>query len=370
VHVVAVTSEPADTIVGPTTGPEEPDAPPVRLPRLARHLITLEDGHRVGVAICGQGVPLVAAHGFIAEGILYAQTLSRLVDLGFSVIAIDTAGHGGTLGLPTGAANLSSYTDLLARVLDHLGIERAVLMGHSMGGRLVTELAAKQPWRAIAVISLDGVVGEAWDRRVCVSRLFPPLLAGMGLILVADTLTTMPLFQDPVQARKLGRLVLPTLLGHARRPWRMVGPAVSILRSRGSGWMLDRLAEERIPFFAVTGTHDVLVPKSTAPAAARRAHGEVVWIHKGTHSWVLKDPESLPAVMHRLMRGRLGTAVLKAIMDAGIDPHDRDRARIELGFVKPGARVLQLGPRMEDEDPAGDHEVHHRPRYRFTVEAG
>ena len=47
-------------------------------------------------------MPLVVVHGFSAEGILYAQTLSRLVDLGFKVIAIDTAGHGGTLGLPTG----------------------------------------------------------------------------------------------------------------------------------------------------------------------------------------------------------------------------------------------------------------------------
>ena len=54
----------------------------VTLPRLARHQITLDDGHKVGVAVCGRGVPLVVVHGFSAEGILYAQTLSRLVDLG------------------------------------------------------------------------------------------------------------------------------------------------------------------------------------------------------------------------------------------------------------------------------------------------
>ena len=74
----------------------------------------------------------------------------RLVDLGFKVIAVDTAGHGGTLGLPTGAQSLASYAELLGRVLDHLGVKRAVLAGHSMGGRLVTELAATQPERVIA----------------------------------------------------------------------------------------------------------------------------------------------------------------------------------------------------------------------------
>src|SRR3954449_13293467 len=240
------------------------------MPRLARHLITLDDGFEVGVAVCGRGVPLVVVHGFSAEGILYAQTLSRLVDLGFKVVAIDVAGHGGTLGLPTGAANMQTYTALLRRVLDHLGIERAVFAGHSMGGRLVTELAAREPKRAIAVILLEAIVGDTWDRMVNVFRLCPPLLAGIGVTLVADTLTTVPLFKDPEQARKLGRLVAPTLIGHVRRPWRMVAPAVSILRSRGSRWMLERIAEQRIPLFAIHGDRDLAVPLATGRAAAPR----------------------------------------------------------------------------------------------------
>ena len=93
VRHLAVASDP---IIGP--GPTVEDEASCTLPRLARHEITLPDGHQVGVAICGHGVPLVVVHGFSAEGILYAQTLSRLVDLGFKVIAVDTAGHGGTLG--------------------------------------------------------------------------------------------------------------------------------------------------------------------------------------------------------------------------------------------------------------------------------
>ena len=70
-------------------------------------------------------------HGFSAEGILYAQTLSRLVDLGFKVIAVDPAGHGGTLGLPTGAKTSASYAELLGRVIDELGIRRVVFIGHT-----------------------------------------------------------------------------------------------------------------------------------------------------------------------------------------------------------------------------------------------
>ena len=61
-------------------------------PRLARHRITLSDGHEVGISVSVRGVPLVVVHGFTAEGLLYAQTLSRLVSMGFKVIAVDTAG--------------------------------------------------------------------------------------------------------------------------------------------------------------------------------------------------------------------------------------------------------------------------------------
>ena len=269
---LAVATEP---IIGP--GLDADDEVDVTLPRLARHPITLADGHEVGVAVCGRGVPLVVVHGFSAEGILYAQTLSRLVDLGFKVIAIDTAGHGGTLGLPTGAQSMASYAELLGRVLDHLGVREAVFVGHSMGGRLVTELAANDPHRAIAVVLLDAIVGDTWDRMVNVSRVFPPLLAGVGVTLRGRH----PHHgargsANPRQAAKLGSLVGPTIRGHVRRPWRLLGPAASILRSGGTKWMLEELRRAKVPVFVIHGDRDFAVPLSTAKAAARRARGDLV----------------------------------------------------------------------------------------------
>src|SRR5688572_29288561 len=103
-------------------------------PRLARHTFTLSDGHQIGLAVSGRGVPLVVVHGFSAEGFLYAQTLNRLVRTGFKVIAIDLAGHGDTDGLPLLGETLDGYAELMARCLRELGIRRAVLAGHSMGG--------------------------------------------------------------------------------------------------------------------------------------------------------------------------------------------------------------------------------------------
>ena len=79
---------------------------------------------------------------------------------------------------------------------------------------------------------------------------------------------------------------------------------------------------------------------------------------------MLKDPESLPAIIHRLMQGRLGTAVLKAILDAGIDPNDASEDQIESAFYRPDALVLRLTPLGTFRD---GEQYHHRPRYSFTI---
>ena len=310
-------------------------------------------------------MPLVVVHGFSAEGILYAQTLSRLVDLGFKVIAVDTAGHGGTLGLPTGAQSMASYAALLGRVLDHLGVGPAVLAGHSMGGRLVTELAASEPHRAIAVILLDAIVGDTWDRMVNVFRVFPPLLVGTGDHLVGGH-------------RDHGALVPRPVAGHQARPARRADhpqpPAAAVAAprarrrrscaARAPRPMLDSLREERIPVFAIHGDRDLAVPIATAKDAARRTRGELVVVKKGSHSWLLKDPETMPGIMHALMRGRLGTAVLKAQLERGVDPVDATDDEVEAALYEPDALVLELTPRQRFHDT---EDLHRPPRFTWEV---
>jgi len=350
----------------PIIGPEgdTPDDGLVAVPRLARHEIVLDDDHRVGVAVCGQGLPIVLVHGFTAEGILYAQSLSRLVAMGFKVVAVDVAGHGATQGLPTGGDDLQAYTDLLARVLDELGIRRAVLAGHSMGGRLVTQLAASEPDRAIAVVLIDAVVGEWWDRLIRLSLFAPPVLVGLAALLVVDTLSTLPLLRNPSQAVKLGRLVAPVLVGHARRPWRMLGPGISMMRSRPSGPMLEDLNTSGIPVVVIHGDRDMPVPYATAVDAARRSGGTLVTVKGGTHSWVLKDPETLPAIIAEMLDGPLARVRAAALGAAGLRP-DASPDQVESAFLGPHAWVRRLTPPIEFRTGT---EHHHRARYRWTVD--
>jgi pimeloyl-ACP methyl ester carboxylesterase len=330
--------------------------------RLSRHSIRLADGHVVSALVAGRGVPLVLVHGFSAEGLLYAQSLSRLVSMGFKVVAIDTAGHGGTAVLPRDGLELAAYSRLLGRSLDELGIGRAVFVGHSMGGRLITELVAEDPGRAIAVLLLDAIVGDTWDHIVTACRFWPPLLGVFASAAVLDTLTTLAL-NDTAQMTKLARLWGGTAWGDLTRPWQLFGPFLSVLRSPGSRAMLERLREAQVPVVVIHGERDLVVPLATGRDTARQAGGDLVVVKGAGHSWLLSDPETFPRIMGELLSGRLGDAYEQALVDAGLDPGAATTDEIEDALYAPGAAVLALTPALDYLRS----ERRRVPRYRWEV---
>lgn len=336
-------------------------APPVRL---TRHVLSLDDGHRVGVAVAGRGVPFVVVHGFGVESLLYAQPLARLAALGFQVIAIDVAGHGDTQRLG-GLPSFDDYAALLARTIDRLGIRTAVLAGHSMGGRLAAEVAAARPESAIGVLLLDAILGDAWEKVRCVLRWSPPALLGYGALFLADTLGTVPFLEDTRQALKLGSRVGRSVNLHLVRPWRALGPGNAILRAAPGDATLDRLRENGTVVVAVHGDRDLLVPFAAGRDAARRAGGSVVRVIGGSHSWLLRCPETLPAIVGELLDGRLGDARDAALAAAGYDPATATFEEMEAAFTEPGGPVAALG---------AEHEVvampttRRLPRFRWTSE--
>lgn len=355
-------------VVDPITGPvlDEPvEAEQVEAPRLARHQIHLSDGHKVGISVAGRGIPLVVVHGFSAEGFLYAQSLSRLVSMGFKVIAIDTAGHGNTQGLPSDGQNLVNYSELLGRIIDELGITHYVLAGHSMGGRLITQLAADRPDEVIAVILIDAIVGDTWDKMVYLFRLAPPLLVGIGAALAIDSMGVLPVFRNPRQAAKLARLVAPTIAGHIARPWRLAGPMISILRSRSSRYALNELADRGVPLFALHGDHDFAVPLRTAREAVARTNGTLVTVHGAGHSWLLRDPESLPAIVGELLDDGLGEACRERLRTQGVRAQHPSVERIESACYEPDARIFSLTPQSRRTEVVGRHR---RPKYQWQME--
>jgi pimeloyl-ACP methyl ester carboxylesterase len=266
------------------------------------------DGFEVGVATAGRGVPLVVLHGFGVESMLYAQALGRLTRLGFRVVAIDVPGHGRSDGVGPAPA-LSAYVERIEGALKRLRIGRHVLVGHSLGGRLALELAAADPTRALGVVLLAPITGAPWDRLQGVLRWSPPALAGYGVLAALDVASTVPLRSDRLQSLKLSRRVVPSVRSMVLRPWNAWAAVTAILRAPASTATLDRVRAAAIPSVVVHGERDHLVPVAAARSTARRLDAAFVRVEHVGHSWMVRDPEALPAIMAAVLDGPFGAAL-------------------------------------------------------------
>ena len=283
--------------------------------RLVQRVVEV-DGRRVGVATAGRGTPLVMVHGFGVESLLYAQPLARLVGLGFRVYALDIAGHGATDSVGMCAA-LDGYCDLVERTVEQLGIQRALFMGHSMGGRIVAEVVARDPQRAIALVLLDPIAGASWDAMRPWLRWFPPALALYGAAAVVDVTSTLPALVDARQAIKIGRRVRQSVRSIVTEPWNGLMAGAAVLRATPSVDTLERVGADGVPSVVIQGSADLLVPESAARDAAARLGATYVSVEGGRHSWMVRDPEALPAIVETLLDGVLGDAMRAAgITDA------------------------------------------------------
>ena len=102
----------------------------------------------------GEGPDVVLVHGVTSSlAMWYMYVLPGLTD-GFRVTIYDLRGHGRSGLTPTGYTSADMAEDLHA-LLDHLGIEKASLIGHSFGGSVVLHFAVMYPERVQALMPLD-----------------------------------------------------------------------------------------------------------------------------------------------------------------------------------------------------------------------
>lgn len=101
----------------------------------------------------GSGVPVVLIHGFPLCRKMWQPQMHALADIGYRVICPDLPGFGESPHF-TGPVSMSRYADAVIRLLDELGIDKAVVGGMSMGGYVLLNLAERYPERILAAMFL------------------------------------------------------------------------------------------------------------------------------------------------------------------------------------------------------------------------
>ncbi|MGB8397858.1 alpha/beta fold hydrolase [Bradyrhizobium sp.] len=108
----------------------------------------------------GEGDPIVLVHGFASSknvNWVYPAWVSELKKDGRRVIALDNRGHGDSVKLYDASQyDIAMMANDVLALLDHLDLERADVMGYSLGSRMTAVLALSQPRRLRSAI-LGGI---------------------------------------------------------------------------------------------------------------------------------------------------------------------------------------------------------------------
>ena len=117
--------------------------------------------HRIYFEEAGQGIPLVCLHTAGADGRQYRHLMNdAAIAAHYRVIAFDMPWHGKSLPPPGWQREeyrltTRAYTDLILTVCRALGLERPVVLGCSIGGKIVLNLALEHPETFRALIGVE-----------------------------------------------------------------------------------------------------------------------------------------------------------------------------------------------------------------------
>ena len=123
----------------------------------------------------GAGDPVVLVHGWCCDHTYFAPQFEHFAKEGRRVVALDLRGHGAS-DKPHERYTMQGFADDVAFVCGHLGLTKAVVIGHSMGGIVAFDLAARYPGLLSALVMLDAAIVLPPESRA----VLPKLVAGLG----------------------------------------------------------------------------------------------------------------------------------------------------------------------------------------------
>jgi pimeloyl-ACP methyl ester carboxylesterase len=229
------------------------------------HFASLET--RVGklsMLAAGRGSPVVCIHGLGATKASFLPTVAALADE-WRVIAVDLPGFGESDKPLDAAYDAPYFARALTALLDELGIERAHLIGNSMGGRVTIEVALLYPERVERIALLSPAL--AWLRNRRWRWLLRAPLPKLGLIQPAPRVITEPIVRSLVPGGRDGwsaagvdEFLRSYLTPRGRVAFYESARNIYLDEPHGEEGLWTRLAAMSPQALFIWGRHDQLVP--------------------------------------------------------------------------------------------------------------
>jgi pimeloyl-ACP methyl ester carboxylesterase len=254
------------------------------------------DGFKLHYVDAGLGPPIVMIHGFGGQTYSFRYQLAEFAR-DHRCVAVDLKGFGYSERPDAGDYSLDEQARLVLRAMDGLGIERAVLIGHSMGGEVVARAAVMAPERVEKLVFVATAPGY-------------PLWIGPRLPMMRWFL---PGFARLARRNALGRLFydrssvdFPAIIAEYERPGRIYGSLNTVWQMWADVRKEPKLDVARItmPVLILWASKERILPfpgRLLGWLRKRYPSAEIVTIPRTGHMLLEENPVAANAALRRFL---------------------------------------------------------------------
>lgn len=249
--------------------------------------------------VLGSGPPVILIHGWTQAWNTWRSTIETFQGH-YRMYAPDLWGFGESDKDNLQVFEVKDFIELIPQFMDALGISRAPLMGHSMGGTTALGIALKHPDRVKKV----GVVCSPMDGRSLsiflklASRRFVAnlMLMGDNTPLLRTFIRLWSPWVTPTNPNLFYQMTMNNSVGYT------VDSFFSSIDSLRQTRLTNLLHAINIPAMGIYGAKDVIVnPHEIRPFKQHIPHAETVWMEKSGHFPMWDEPEVFNDAFRRFM---------------------------------------------------------------------
>jgi pimeloyl-ACP methyl ester carboxylesterase len=262
-------------------------------------------GHRVIYRVAGSGPPVVLIHGMVNSSRHWEEVALRLADR-HTVIAPDLIGHGDSAAV-RGDYSIGAHAASIRDLLAVIGIDRATIVGHSLGGGVAMQFFYQFPQRTerLVLVSSGGLGHEVSP--LLRSAALPGMNGMIGLIAHRRILDALWQLGKRLRARGNSKGIYVQAVVRALRPLEQPGARAAFLHTLRSVIdvhgqrvsAVDRLyLLGSMPTLVVWGERDNTIPLEHGRAVHEAVpHSHFETLPRAAHFPHLEDPEGLARVL-------------------------------------------------------------------------
>jgi pimeloyl-ACP methyl ester carboxylesterase len=262
-------------------------------------------GHRVIYRVAGSGPPVVLIHGMVNSSRHWEEVALRLADR-YTVIAPDLIGHGDSAAV-RGDYSIGAHAASIRDMLAVIGIDRATIVGHSLGGGVAMQFFYQFPQRTerLVLVSSGGLGHEVSP--LLRSAALPGMSGVIGVVAHRRILDSLWELGKRLRARGHSKGVYVQAIVRALRPLEQPGARAAFLHTLRSVIdvhgqrvsAVDRLyLLGSMPTLVVWGERDNTIPLEHGRALHEAVpHSRFETLPRAAHFPHLEAPEGLARVL-------------------------------------------------------------------------